>query len=129
MTGAIGAGGGGPATKTSGVAVATAGRGPLELTPKEDLARLPAPPDLTDRLLAMYPARAKTLGDTGQATLSLVVLPDGQIGTIDVRSASSTEFAKACKDTVAGSRWAPPLDRNGKAVATRVGYTCRFDVR
>jgi TonB family protein len=127
MTGPIGAGGG-SATPPRAAASAPGGGG-LTLTPKEDLSRLPAPPDLTDRLNAMYPPRAKTLGDAGRASLSLVVLPDGQVGAIDVRSASSADFGKACKDTVAGSRWAPPLDRNGKAVATRVGYTCRFDVR
>jgi outer membrane biosynthesis protein TonB len=125
MDGPIGAGGGGRAP-AHGAAVPTIG---VALTPKEDLSRLPAPPDLADRLLAMYPPRAKALGDAGRASLSLVVLADGGVASIDVRSASSPDFAQACKDTVTGSRWAPPLDRNGRAVATRVGYTCRFDVR
>jgi TonB family protein len=125
MDGPIGGGGRAPAQRA---AVPATGGG-LALTPKEDLSRLPAPPDLTDRLLAMYPPRAKALGDAGRASLSLVVLADGRVASIDVRSATSADFAQACKDTVAGSRWAPPLDRNGKAVATRVGYTCRFDVR
>jgi TonB family protein len=130
MNGPIGAGGARPAPASGGAASSgPVGGGDVALTPKENLSRLPAPPDLADRLLALYPSRAREAGDAGQASLSLVVLPDGRVGAIDVRSATSADFGRACKDTVAGSRWAPPLDRNGKAVATRVGYTCRFDVR
>ena len=32
-------------------------------------------------------------------------------------------------DTLTGSRWTPPLDRDGHAVATVINYTCRFEVR
>ena len=85
-------------------------------------------PDLAGALLAHYPVRAKELGESGAATLSLVVRPDGRVGAIEVRSASSPEFGQACVETVRPSTWAPPLDKDGRVTATRVGYTCRFDV-
>lgn len=135
MTGPIGPGGGGarpgPAAKVApaGPPRAGAGERPPELTPKESLSRLPSPPDLTGALLAHYPVKAKELGESGTATLSLVVRPDGRVGAIEVRSASSPEFAHACLETVRPSTWAPPLDKEGRVTATRVGYTCRFDVR
>lgn len=132
MDGPVGPGGGGTAAPVAAPAAPAApapASGGAALTARADLARLPAPPDLSARLLANYPARAKALGDAGRATLSVVVLPDGTLGAIDVRSATSAEFGKACRDTLTGSRWLPPVDRSGRLVATRVGYTCRFDVR
>lgn len=134
MTGPIGPGGGGarptPAAKTapSGAERPSGAARPLEITPRESLSRLPSPPDLAGALLAHYPVRAKELGESGAATLSLVVRPDGRVGAIEVRSASSPEFGQACVETVRPSTWAPPLDKDGRVTATRVGYTCRFDV-
>jgi TonB family protein len=101
----------------------------LALVAKEDLSRLPAPPSLSDALLSHYPAAARARGDSGDAVLSLIVRSDGRIEDIRVRTASSPEFGRACADTLRGSRWSPPLDRNAAPVSTRVGYTCRFDVR
>lgn len=95
----------------------------------EDLSRLPAPPELSGSLLAHYPARARAAGETGRATLSLIVYQDGTVGGIEVRSASSDEFARACRETLRASRWSPPVGKDGRTIATRVGYTCHFDVR
>ncbi|MFO0668224.1 MAG: TonB family protein [Polyangiaceae bacterium] len=131
---AVGSGSGGG----GGVAAAPPARAPSRAAPAstgpaivrpEDLSRLPAPPELSGALLAHYPARARALGETGRATLSLIVYQDGAVGGIEVRSATSEEFARACRETLLASRWAPPLSKDGRSVATRVGYTCHFDVR
>lgn len=130
-----GAGGaGGPVAARTSLAqpasapIASPGLGP-KLTRPEDLSRLPTPPDLGSALLAQYPARARALGETGRATLSLIVYEDGRVGGIEIRSASSEEFGRACRQTLVGSRWEPPVSKDGRRTATRVGYTCQFDVR
>lgn len=121
--GSGGGGGGGPAS-----APTRAPEGP-RITSQGELSRPPAPPDLSARLLASYPSRAKAAGDAGSATLSLVVLADGSVTSLEIRRASAPEFGRACIDTVRGSRWSSPLDKNGQPTGTRVGYTCTFDVR
>lgn len=98
-------------------------------TPREALSRPPVPPDLSARLLASYPTRAKAMGESGQATLTLVILADGRVESIELRSASTPDFGRACVDTVRGSRWQSPLDKDARPTSTRVGYTCIFDVR
>ena len=37
-------------------------------------------------------------------------------------------FGAACEQTLRGSRWSPPYDREGRAVSTFINYTCRFNV-
>jgi protein TonB len=132
ISGASGAGDarGNPAAPVAphGISAAAAAL-PLALVAKEDLSRLPAPPTLEDALLSHYPEAARARGDSGSATLSLIVRDDGRVEDIQIRTSSSPEFGRACADTVRGSRWSPPLDRNAAPVSTRVGYTCRFDVR
>ncbi len=130
MGGPIG-GGGAPAPRPptaapSATATASAGNG---LTRKEDLSRLPEPPDLTSRLLAHYPEKARATGASGRATLSVVIGADGRVAGVEVRSSSSPEFGRACEETLRGTRWVPPLDKAARPTATRVGYTCYFDVR
>jgi hypothetical protein len=46
-----------------------------------------------------------------------------------VLSEPAAGFGRACRDTLSGSRWTPPLDRDGRPVATIINYTCRFEVR
>ncbi len=130
MGGPIGAGGS-PAPRPAPAAPsASAGvPGGNGLTPKEDLSRLPEPPDLASRLLAHYPEKARATGASGRATLSLVIGADGRVAGVEVRSASSPEFGRACEETLRGTRWVPPLDKAARPTATRVGYTCYFDVR
>lgn len=130
MGGPIGAGAAPPpraAPAPSASASATgSGNG---LTRKEDLSRLPEPPDLASRLLAHYPEKARATGASGRATLSLVIGADGRVAGVEVRSSSSPEFGRACEETLRGTRWVPPLDKAARPTATRVGYTCYFDVR
>jgi TonB family protein len=110
-------------------AASTAASGGNGLTRKEDLSRLPEPPDLTSRLLAHYPEKARATGASGRATLSVVIGADGRVAGVEVRSSSSPEFGRACEETLRGTRWVPPLDKAARPTATRVGYTCYFDVR
>lgn len=130
MVAGSGGGSSGGGSRARPVPAATVARpsGPT-LTRREELSRPPSPPDLSGRLLASYPSRAKAAGDSGSATLSLVVLADGQVTSLEVRNATSPEFGRACVETVRGSRWQSPLDKNGQPTGTRVGYTCTFDVR
>ncbi len=130
MGGPIGAGGA-PAPRPPAAAPATtaAAGGGSGLTRKEDLSRLPEPPDLASRLLAHYPEKARATGASGRATLSLVIGADGRVAGVELRSSSSPEFGRACEETLRGTRWVPPLDKAARPTATRVGYTCYFDVR
>lgn len=130
MGGPIGAGAAPPRpAPPAPSATATAASNGGGLTRKEDLSRLPEPPDLTSRLLAHYPEKARATGASGRATLSLVIGADGRVAGVEVRSSSSPEFGRACEETLRGTRWVPPLDKAARPTATRVGYTCYFDVR
>lgn len=104
-------------------------RSPAIPTPTAELSRLPVPPDLGAALLAHYPGRARAAGESGTAVVSLVVLPDGRVSEVVVRSASTPDFGRACVETLRSSRWLGPIDRQGRPTLTRVGYTCSFDVR
>jgi hypothetical protein len=50
------------------------------------------------------------------------------VDEITVVSESAPGFADACRKTLLGSRWSEPLDREGRAVSTRLTYRCRFEV-
>jgi TonB family protein len=94
-----------------------------------DLSRRPEAPALQDVLERNYPVQARQSGQAGKAVVRARILPDGNVRDLLVVSESAPGFGRACRDTLAGSRWTPPLDREGRAVATIINYTCRFDVR
>jgi hypothetical protein len=54
--------------------------------------------------------------------------PDGRVRSVTLAGESFAGFGDACKKTLIGSRWSPPRDHDGRAVATRIRYTCRFMV-
>ncbi len=91
-----------------------------------DLSERPVPPDLGSVLARYYPADAKARGIGGTAVVRARVDADGRIRTVTVAAESFVGFGDACRRTLAGSRWSPPKDRNGRAVATGIRYTCRF---
>ena len=93
-----------------------------------DLSRPPQPPALGGLLLANYPLDARRRGVAGRAVVRARVDPDGKVRQANIASESEPGFGAACRATVLGSTWTPPLDREGKAVATRISYTCRFQV-
>jgi outer membrane biosynthesis protein TonB len=93
-----------------------------------DLSSRPVPPELGPDLRAHYPADAKLRGIGGSATVDARIEPDGRVRLVAIQNESFTGFGDACKMTLLGSRWSPPRDKQGHAVATRVRYTCRFVV-
>src|SRR4051812_14401242 len=95
----------------------------------ESLSRPPEPPDLNDALERHYPEAARKQGTPGQAVLKARITPEGEVRDMVVVSQSAAGFGDACRATLRESKWSPPLDREGQAVATFISYTCRFEVR
>ena len=93
-----------------------------------DLSRPPRAPDLDDRLALHYPRDARLAGLGGSAVVRVRILVDGRVGPTRVVSETGPGFGTACQRTLAGSRWRPPLDRDARAVATDLAYTCTFAV-
>ena len=93
-----------------------------------DLSSRPVPPELTANLRAHYPADARLRGIGGSATVEVRIEPDGRVRVASIQSESFTGFGDACKRTLIGSEWSVPRDKQGRAVVTRVHYTCRFVV-
>lgn len=93
-----------------------------------NLSRPPKAPDLDDALAANYPSDARRAGLTGKALVRARILADGTVGPIRVMSESTAGFGAACKRTLTGSHWQPPLDANREPVITDINYTCTFAV-
>jgi protein TonB len=93
------------------------------------LSRPPAPPDLADVLERHYPEAARRQGLAGQAVLKARITPEGRARDLVLISQTMNGFGDACRATLRDSLWTAPLDREGRAVATFVTYTCRFEVR
>lgn len=93
-----------------------------------DLSDRPRPPALAQLLRDAYPAEARRLGLPGVAVVLARIERDGVVRQARVVSDQGHGFGDACRRTVLGSRWSPPRDREGRAVATEVRYTCRFRV-
>jgi protein TonB len=79
-------------------------------------------------LRAFYPAAARARGLGGSATVRARIEPDGHVRRVDLVAESFEGFGEACRRTLQGSSWSAPRDRDGRAVATYVRYTCRFVV-
>jgi len=94
-----------------------------------DLARVPVAPDLSDALAAAYPTDARARGVEGKAIVKARITPEGRVRDLAVVSETTSGFGAACEATLRGSKWSPPLDHGGRAVATVINYTCRFTVR
>jgi TonB family protein len=93
-----------------------------------DLSKAPSAPDLADALAAAYPADARAKGVAGKAVVKARITPDGHVRELAVVSESAAGFGAACEQTLRGSAWSPPMDRQGQAVSTFINYTCRFNV-
>jgi protein TonB len=122
-----------PGAKVTGRSVAGAPAAPVDPGPAvvgvADLSRPPSPPDMAGPLERAYPGEARKKGLSGKAVVRARIMPDGGARELAMLSESSVGFGEACKQTLRGSRWSPPVDRNGQAVSTYVAYTCRFEVR
>jgi hypothetical protein len=118
---------GAPGAKLGSAPVTRAAEPPLVAL--ASLSRAPSPPDLADVLERHYPEAARRQGLAGQAVLRARIPPDGHPRDLVVVSQSTLAFGDACRATLRDSVWSTPLDRDGRAVATLVTYTCRFEVR
>jgi len=94
-----------------------------------DLSRLPEAPDLREKLARAYPAEARLRGLEGKAVVRARIMPDGRVRELALLSESAAGFGAACEETLRGSGWSPPLDRQGAQVSTFINYTCRFNVQ
>ncbi|HLV67167.1 MAG TPA: TonB family protein [Polyangiaceae bacterium] len=99
------------------------------LVPARLLAARPVPPALEDKLRHNYPEDARRRGLGGRATVRARIDPDGVARAVAALSETLAGFGEACRRTVTGSRWSPPKDHSGRAVATEVRYTCNFIVQ
>jgi periplasmic protein TonB len=93
-----------------------------------DLSTRPVPPELGASLRAYYPAAARARGLGGSAAVRARIEPDGHVRRVELVSETFEGFGEACRRTLQGSSWSAPRDRDGRAVATYVRYTCRFVV-
>jgi TonB family protein len=93
-----------------------------------DLSAKPSPPSLGAALERNYPADARRRGLSGTAKVRARIDPDGVVRRAVLLEESAAGFGGACSRTLQGSRWAPPKDKAGRAVATEIRYTCRFVV-
>lgn len=114
-----------------GVNAGKAGNGGLGTVPLGSLSRRPVPPDLNGALERNYPRQAKQEGVEGVASVRAVVSRDGSITNVKLVSETvrGYAFGEACRRTLAGTRWSPPLDRQGRPVSTTITYRCEFRVR
>jgi TonB family protein len=116
------------APKSSAPVSAKPARAEAPVVAAKDLSKPPSAPSLASQLRQHYPADARRRGVGGEAVVRARVDPDGRVRTCNVLSESEAGFGSACRSTVLGSSWSPPLDREGHPVATYVRYTCRFRV-
>lgn len=98
------------------------------LVPLSDLSVRPTPPQLAGALERNYPADARRRGLSGIAKVRARIDADGVVRSVTLLTESQAAFGAACSQTLKGSRWAPPKDKAGRAVATEIRYTCRFVV-
>ena len=102
---------------------------PPTFVPASSLSKAPRAPGLDAALERNYPADARRSGISGRAMLRVAIHADGRVGRVVKVSESFAGFGEACAKTVRDARWEPPLDRDGRAVATEITYVCEFEVR
>jgi len=117
-----------PAPQASAPAPVAAAPAGVPEVAAADLSTRPVPPELTANLRDHYPAAAKARGIGGSATVRVRIEPDGRVRRVEPMTESFEGFAEACRRTLVGSQWTAPRDRDGRAVATHIRYTCRFVV-
>jgi periplasmic protein TonB len=119
----------GPASKIVVSAPAAVPPPEPKMVPVSSLSRRPGAPGLDAELERNYPIEARRAGISGTAKLRVRILPDGRVGKVEPVSESYVGFGEACARTVRAARWEPPLDADGRPVATEIVYVCKFEVR
>lgn len=96
-----------------------------------DLAKKPVPPALDEVLESNYPPDARAQGMGAVASVRIRIASNGQVSVLRVVSESikGYGFGNACRKTLEGRPWSPPIDKAGKPVAVEITYTCTFEVR
>jgi periplasmic protein TonB len=101
---------------------------PPALVALDALGTRPKPPALDASLRQNYPDDARRRAIGGSASVLARIDRDGIARAVSVVNETFAGFGDACRRTLAGSRWSPPLDNTGRAVSTQVRYTCHFKV-
>jgi TonB family protein len=118
-----------PARAAVPAPTAVAARAPeIPVVAVADLSSRPVPPELASDLRAHYPADARQRGIGGSASVEVRIEPDGRVRSVSMQGETFPGFGDACRKTLLGSQWSAPRDKQGRAVATRIRYTCRFVV-
>jgi hypothetical protein len=99
-----------------------------EALPLSQLSRKPVPPSLAATLERNYPPAARSIGQSGDASVRARIEARGNIRLASIVSETSPGFGDACRRTLLGSQWSAPLDRSGKPVATWISYRCKFRI-
>lgn len=96
-----------------------------------DLSKQPGAPSLRRKLERLYPPKARAEGREGSAVVRLQVNSDGSTSNLRLISESvpGYDFGDACLRALRGEKWDPPLDKDGRRVATRVNFKCGFTIR
>ncbi len=96
-----------------------------------DLSRQPGPPSLRRKLERLYPPKARAEGREGSAVVRVQINSDGSTSNLRLISESipGYDFGDACLRALRGEKWSPPLDKDGRRVATRVNFVCGFTIR
>lgn len=92
------------------------------------LSRRPRAPNLDAVLARNVPIAARSQGIGGDAVVTVKIAASGAVVAVTVVTESYPGFGAACRQTVIGSRWTPPLGEDGRAVGTEVRYRCQFQV-
>lgn len=98
------------------------------ITPLSDLSRKPVPPRLDSSLRNNYPPELRRRGVEGEALVRVHLSEAGRVTRVEPVSQSEAAFATACRQTLLGTEWGPPLDAGGRPVRTNLLYRCRFRV-
>jgi protein TonB len=121
--------GGAPGTRAAAGPSSGPARSEPAIVPVAALGRAPRAPGLDRALERNYPSDARRAGIAGKAVLRVRIQADGRVSVATSLSESYPGFGDACARTVREARWEPPLDREGRAVATEITYVCLFEVR
>jgi TonB family protein len=98
------------------------------ITPVSDLSRKPVAPRLDGSLRNNYPPELRRRGIEGEALVRVHLSEAGRVTRVEPVSQSDAAFATACRETLLGTEWGPPLDAGGRPVRTNLLYRCRFRV-
>jgi TonB family protein len=109
------------------------GTGDLDakVVPVADLGRPPKMPVGLDALIErFYPRAARAQAIEGKARVRLRIDANGSARILSVADDGTHGFGDSCRQVLrAAPRWEPPVDRNGRPVATEINFTCNFEVR